>query len=64
MNYAGIGYSYDASCDAFIPPQPYSSWVLNDSTCLWEAPVPMPNDGQSYDWDEEQGRWIVFNVPA
>jgi hypothetical protein len=64
MNYAGIGYSYDPARDAFIPPQPYASWTLNDSTCLWEPPVPMPEDGQLYTWDEEQGEWVVFNVPT
>jgi hypothetical protein len=58
-NYAGIGYSYDPERDAFIPPKPYTSWVLNDSTCLWEAPVPMPGDGQSYDWNEQQGQWVL-----
>jgi hypothetical protein len=59
MNYAGIGYTYDTIRDAFIPPQPYVSWVLNDSTCLWEAPVPMPDDGQLYQWDEELGQWVA-----
>jgi hypothetical protein len=58
-NYAGIGYSYDTTRDAFIPPQPYASWVLNDSTCLWEAPVPMPDDGQLYQWDEELRQWVA-----
>ena len=58
-NYAGIGYSYDEARDAFIPPQPYASWVLNDSTCLWEAPVPMPNDGEQYTWDEAKGEWVT-----
>jgi hypothetical protein len=57
-NYAGIGYTYDATRDAFIPPQPYVSWVLNDDTCLWEPPVPMPEDGQLYQWDEELGQWV------
>jgi hypothetical protein len=58
-NYAGIGYSYDVSRDAFIPPQPYPSWVLNEDTCLWEAPVPMPEDAQIYQWDEELGQWVA-----
>jgi hypothetical protein len=58
-NYAGIGYSYDATRDAFIPPQPYASWVLNDDTCLWEAPVPMPEDGEPYQWDEDAGDWVA-----
>lgn len=51
-NYAGIGYSYDSVLDAFIPPKPYPSWVLNENTCLWEAPVPYPTDGSSYVWHE------------
>jgi hypothetical protein len=59
-NYASIGSTYDATRDAFIAPQPYASWVLNDETCLWEAPVPMPDDGQIYQWDEEQGQWILI----
>jgi hypothetical protein len=60
MNYAGIGFAYDAARDAFIPPQSYPSWVLNDSTCQWEPPVPMPDDGQLYQWDEEQGQWVAI----
>jgi hypothetical protein len=62
MNYAGIGYSYDATRDAFIPPQSYPSWVLNENTCLWEAPVPMPDDGQLYQWDEEQEQWTEVPI--
>jgi hypothetical protein len=58
-NYAGIGYTYDATRDAFIPPQPYPSWVLNESTCLWDAPTPMPVDGQRYYWDEATTSWVV-----
>ena len=57
-NYAGIGYSYDSSRDAFIPPQPFASWVLNEETCRWEAPVAYPNDGKSYNWDEATTAWI------
>lgn len=57
-NYAGIGYSYDAQRDAFIPPKPYASWVLDDQTCLWNAPVPYPTDGKRYQWDEPTGAWI------
>jgi hypothetical protein len=57
-NYAGIGYSYDAVRDAFIPPKPFNSWVLNEETCLWNAPVPMPEDGKIYTWDEEQTTWV------
>jgi hypothetical protein len=56
-NYAGIGFTYDEERDAFIPPQPFESWVLNEETCLWEAPVPMP-EGAMYTWDEETGAWI------
>lgn len=57
-NYAGIGFTYDAIRDAFIPPQPYPSWVLNESTCLWEPPAPYPTDGNTYQWDEETTSWI------
>lgn len=58
-NYAGLGYAYDAGRDAFIPPKPYASWVLNETSCLWDAPVPMPTDGQFYNWDENSQNWIV-----
>jgi len=57
-NFAGIGYTYDAGRDAFIPPQPYASWVLNEGTCLWDAPTPMPIDGL-YSWDEATTSWIA-----
>ena len=57
-NYAGIGFTYDAERDAFIEPQPFSSWVLNEETCLWESPVEYPNDGKEYIWDENQVNWI------
>jgi len=56
-NYAGIGYSYDRTKDAFIPPKPYPSWVLNDETCLWSAPTPMPTDDKFYEWDETTTSW-------
>ena len=56
-NYAGIGYTYDLERDAFIPPQPYNSWVLDEDTCLWDAPVPMPEDGKQYKWNEETISW-------
>ena len=56
-NYAGIGYTYNEDKDAFIPPQPYSSWTLNNDTCQWEAPVAMPNDGKFYDWNESTKSW-------
>lgn len=59
-NYAGIGYTYDAARDAFIPPAPYASWVLVEETCLWEPPVPMPTDGGFYAWDEDAGMWAVL----
>jgi hypothetical protein len=59
FNYAGVGFSYDETRDAFIPPQPYASWVLDEDTCLWVAPVPMPTDGAMYTWDEQAGDWIV-----
>lgn len=58
-NYAGIGYTYDATRDAFIPPQPYLSWVLNEDTCQWNPPVPYPTDGQRYNWDEATTSWVV-----
>jgi len=57
-NYAGIGFTYDKDRDAFIPPKPFDSWVLNEETCLWEAPVPMPDDGKDYRWDEEKQSWV------
>lgn len=56
-NYAGIGYTYDPLRDAFIPPKPYESWILNGQSCLWQAPVPYPNDNLIYDWDEETLSW-------
>jgi hypothetical protein len=56
-NYAGIGYTYDEQRDAFIPPQPYPSWLLNEQSCLWEAPVPMPTDGEQYSWNESTQTW-------
>ena len=56
-NYAGVGFFYDADRDAFIPPKPYDSWVLNEETCLWEAPVPYPGDGRIYFWDEPVVDW-------
>lgn len=56
-NSAGIGYSYDQQRDAFIPPKPYPSWILNETTCNWESPVVMPNDGKMYSWDESQQQW-------
>ena len=57
-NYAGIGYSYDKQRDAFIPPKPFTSWVLNETTCLWDAPTPMPTDDKIYRWDEPTLSWV------
>ena len=63
-NYAGLGYTYDAGRDAFIPVKPYNSWVLNEDTCLWDAPVAMPEDAgtgeppKRYTWDEEAVNWV------
>jgi hypothetical protein len=56
-NYAGIGFTYDRTKDAFIPPQPFASWLLNEDTCLWDAPVAMPTDDKKYAWDEESVNW-------
>jgi len=56
-NYAGIGFTYDQTRDAFIPPQPYASWTLNEDSCLWEAPVAYPDDGGRYVWNEETTSW-------
>jgi len=57
-NYAGIGFTYDSQRDAFIPPKPYTSWTLNETTCRWEAPTPMPTDDKRYLWDEATTSWI------
>ena len=56
-NFAGIGFTFDAAKDAFIPPKPFASWTLNATTCLWEAPTPMPTDGKLYSWDEPTNSW-------
>ena len=69
-NYAGIGYTYDAQRDAFIPPKPYASWVLNESTCLWNSPVAYPTDvgtpeaPKFYQWDEPTQTWELVIPPA
>ena len=63
-NYAGIGYTYRADIDAFVPPQPFASWVLNESTAQWDAPVPMPTDGKMYSWDEAAASWLEDNLAA
>ena len=57
-NYAGIGYTYDSTRNAFYSPQPFPSWLLDDDTCQWDAPVPMPDDGKDYEWDESTTSWI------
>lgn len=57
-NFAGIGFAYDETRDAFIPPTPYASWVLDENTCLWESPIPHPSDGKDYYWDEENIAWV------
>jgi len=59
-NYAGIGYTYDETHDVFYAPQPYPSWTLNQLTWLWEAPVPYPNDGTPYNWDETTKTWVAL----
>ncbi len=60
-HYAGIGYYYDENLDAFIPPKPYESWLLNDDTYLWESPVPYPNDNNVYSWNETDQTWDLVN---
>jgi len=57
-NYAGIGYTYDKTRDAFIPPQPYPSWTLNEETCQWDSPVSYPEDDKMYTWDEDTTTWV------
>jgi hypothetical protein len=61
-NYAGVGYNYDHVNDVFYAPQPYASWVLNQTNWTWEAPVPMPTDGKAYNWDEATTSWIEVIV--
>ena len=56
-NYAGRNYTFDEARDAFIPPKPYPSWILNEATCLWDAPTPAPGDGKNYNWNEETTSW-------
>lgn len=60
-NFAGIGYTYDEDRDAFIPPRPYPSWTLNETTCVWDPPVVKPDDGQQYTWNEENQTWDLVN---
>ena len=59
-NYAGIGYTYDATRNAFIPPKPFNSWILNETSCLWEAPIVYPSDGKMYTWNENLGTWDLI----
>ncbi len=59
-NFAGIGFTYDQARDAFIPPKPFNSWTLDEDTCLWEAPVAYPDDGQEYTWNETDQQWEVL----
>ena len=61
-NYAGIGYSYDKDRDAFIPPKPFDSWLLDEDTCLWNPPVAYPADGKMYTWDEDKTNWVEVKV--
>jgi len=61
-NYAGIGYIYDETRDAFIPPKPFNSWVLNETTCNWDAPISYPNDGEFYVWNEETKNWTLQTI--
>jgi hypothetical protein len=60
-NHAAIGYTYDEDRDAFISKKPFNSWILNETTCLWEAPVAKPNDGQKYNWNEQNQTWDLIN---
>ena len=62
-NYASIGYTYDSVRDAFIPPQPFKSWLLDEETCQWDAPTARPTDGKIYDWNEETLSWVEFVPP-
>jgi len=61
-NLASVGYTYDANLDAFIPPKPFPSWLLDNNTCQWQAPIPYPNDGNQYIWDEATQSWVPVNV--
>jgi hypothetical protein len=60
-NFAGVGYTYDKSRDAFIPPRPFNSWSLNETTCQWEPPVAHPNDGKRYEWNEATTNWVEID---
>ena len=60
-NFAGVDYTYDQIRDAFIPPKPFNSWILNETTCLWESPVSKPDDGKKYEWNETTHQWDVVD---
>ena len=61
-NFAGIGYTYDSTRDAFIPPKPYPSWLLDETVCIWVPPIPYPDDGKNYYWDEATVSWILSSI--
>jgi hypothetical protein len=61
-NFAGVGFSYNEELDAFIPPKPFNSWVLNETSCLWEPPIPYPTDDNYYQWSEEQLNWVAIEI--
>ena len=61
-NHAGIGYTYDENRDAFIPPKPFKSWILNEDTCLWESPIPYPQDNNRYNWNEQTKSWDLIEI--
>jgi len=61
-NHAGIGYTYDETRDAFIPPKPFNSWLLNESTCNWESPIPYPQDNNRYNWNEQNQSWDLTSI--
>ena len=63
-NYAGVGFTFNHDLDAFIPPKPYPSWVLDETTCLWDAPIPYPDDGEVYYWDEAIVNWALLEPPV
>jgi len=67
FNYAGVGFTFDpdkGTDGGFIPPKPYDSWILDEGTCLWVAPLPMPEDGGQYTWDEDAGDWVAVEIPG
>lgn len=63
-NYAGVGFTYDETRDAFIPLKPFASWILNEDTCLWDAPIAYPSDGKLYEWNESTTAWVEAVSPA